>query len=365
MNVRRYLPEDAVRIQRFNERLKAGGVRWTVYPESPHDALPGSPIRSRLFVAVDGDEVRGAVWLREHEFLAGGERVLAGWAKYPVSEGLLSPAFGGVAGAMMMRLVREQPRLMALGMGGQGGAFARLLKGMRWLGDEVPFYFLPERPFAVLRRLRHVRSTRVRRLVLDALAFSGMGWLGWKAVSAVRGLSGAKVRGVEAVVVDRFGSEADEVWERCGPAYGFLAVRDAAMLNAVYPAGMPVTRLLVRGNGRLLGWACVAQRNLTEADATPFGRLSVGLVADGLAAPRDAAAVVAAAAEYLRRAGMELLFSNQFNPAWTEALESVGFVRGPSQFAFLRAPRLASLAGEAQIAASHINRGDCDGPVFW
>jgi len=98
--------------------------------------------------------------------------------------------------------------------------------------------------------------------------------------------------------------------------------------------------------------------------AARFGPLTLGLVADGFALPADARAVVTVAAAYLRERGADLLLSNQSHPAWGEALTSAGFVAGPSQFAFYRAPKVAALFGGGQPPVFHVNRGDCDGPLF-
>jgi hypothetical protein len=91
----------------------------------------------------------------------------------------------------------------------------------------------------------------------------------------------------------------------------------------------------------------------------------VGLLADALAAPEEAAGVSAAAIRHLRQTDLDLLFSNQAHPAWGKALERLGFLQGPSQFALYRSPRMEeALAGPAARGGVHVNRGDCDGPTF-
>jgi len=290
--------------------------------------------------------------------------VRAGWAKYPVAESLVDPAFGGVPGALMFRLVREQPALMALGMGGQGGAFAKLLRGMGWTGSDIPFFYSFVRPARVLRRLRLLRRTPLRRLVFDAAALTGLGWLGWRAFEAISRRALPHAHRATAEPVERFEAWADALWQEVSPSYGFLARRDAEMLNAVFPAKMPVTRLRVRRDGRDIGWAVVTDKDFDGVEGAAFGPLHVGLIADGLARAEDVQAVVAAAADFLRARGTDLIFSNQSHPAWIRALALEGFRQGPSQFAFFRSPALLKSAGGA-ATPMHINRGDCDGPVFW
>jgi len=363
MKVRRYEAGDAPAIARLAARLAAGGAPWPLYPEGAHDTAPG-PVTSRLFVAADDGEIRGSVWLREHEFWLGGRVVRAGWAKYPVAESLVDPRFGGVPGALILRLLREQPYLMALGMGGEHAPFARLLRGMGWAGGPVPFYVLPVRPARVMRHLRHLRRTATRRLALDLLALSGIGWLGWRALELAR-TGGRSIRGCPYVLEASFGPWADEAWLRFRSAYGLVARRDAPMLNLVLPATLPVERLRLRQGGAECGWVCVLQHQFGAADGSPFGTLRVGLVADGLTDPASAAVAVATATDHLRRAGVDLVFGNHTHPAWGRAFRARGFVQAPSQFAFYRSPRLEGVLDGARPGDACVNRGDCDGPVFW
>lgn len=363
MKIRPFEAGDQPAIDRLNARLTAGGARWPVYGAGPGDDATG-PIRSRLYVARDGEEVRGAVWLREHEFVRDGETMRVGWAKYPVAESLVDSAFGGVPGALIFRLVREQPSLMALGMGGRDGAFAKLLRGMGWTGSDVPFYFSFARPSRVLRRLRPLRRTPTRKLLLDAAAFSGLGWLAWRVAEHLTRRTLPSSQAATAEPVEHFGDWADTIWSDVASHYGFLARRDAQMLNTVYPSHLPVTRLRFRRGGRVIGWAVVTHKDFLGTPDAAFGPLHVGLVADGLARVEDVQAVVSAATAFLRTRNVDLIFSNQSHPVWIAALEAEGFRQGPSQFAFFRSPVLVQAVGGSD-ATMHINRGDCDGPVFW
>jgi hypothetical protein len=365
IHVRRYEPRDEPGIARFNARLAGGGAMWTVYAEQAHDYADADVITRRLFVAESGSAVRGAVWLHEHDFVVHGSGHRAGWAKYPVSESLVDQAYAGVPGALMIRMQREQPRLMALGMGGHEGAFARLLRSMRWLGIDVPNFVRLVRPARVLRRFRYIRTTASRRLALDALAMSGAGWLLWRAYESGRLLRGVDCRGVSAEVVDRFGDWADALWEKARPAYAFIGRRDARMLNVMMPSAMPVERLRVSRDGRTIGWAVVVLRNRHRDLRDAFGALRVGLIADVLAEPANAEAVVYAADRHLQAAGADLIFSNQLHRAWGVALKSRGYIAAPSQFAFYCSPKMSELMrASAGVGDFHVNRGDCHGPMF-
>lgn len=363
MKIRRWEPADEARIARLNDRLRRGGVDWPVWNEGPPPS-PDDPIAERMYVASEDDEVRGAVWLREHEFRLRGTTITAGWAKYPVAESLVDPAFGGVPGALILKIQREQPRLMALGMGGVDGNFAKLLRSMRWEGVGVPFLVRFNHPARVLRALRALRSSRLRRVGADVLAATGIGWLGWRAYETARRTL-ARATPLDVEVVESFGGWADALWERDAGAYTFIARRDAAMLNRVYPPAMPVTRLRLRRDGADIGWACVVDRDLRDKPDTAFGPLRVGLVADALGAPRDATSIVAAADAYLAARGVDLTFTNQSHDAWCAAFRRAGYLEAPSQFAFFRSVAAGRDLGPlTDLGELYLNRGDCDGPIF-
>lgn len=368
LEVRRFLATDVPAIERLNERLKAGGVAHQVYGEPlPVRDVAGSPRSHRVFVAAAPPEVRGGVGLLEQDFYLAGEPVRAGWIKYPVAESLVDRAYSGVPGSLLLQLLREQPRLMALGMGGHSGALARLLAGLRWPGITVPFLFRLVRPFSVLRELRYARSTRLRRILLNLLAFSGLGPLGYHVATAVRRLrSSGPPEGVTTKMESGFGRWADDAWVRCRDHYGFLATRTQSVLNDMYPADFEgLTRLRVFQAGREIGWSVVLRLDLRDGrDQDYFGRLAVGVVADGLASPADARAVLAAGVQHLLTSDVDILISNQSHSAWVTALRHLGFFPGPSNFAFYCSPTMQAMlqSDVAQAKGLLLNRGDCDGP---
>lgn len=370
--IRRFTAADTAAIERLNARLTAGGAVDRVWPEGPADRRTADgPVRERLFVAADGAEVRGGVWLREHAFRIGGTDVPIGWAKYPVAESLVAPEHSGVPGSLLFQLLREQPRLMALGLGGPEGPFARMLARLGWTGEVVPFLFRVVRPFRALRGLAHVRTSTPRRLLLDLLAFSGVGAAAVHALNAVRGGRGrGAATGATAELVPEFGPWADGTWAKCRDGYGCLSVRDTAMLRELYPATQPaIRRLRVRRHGEDLGWAVTLRfQAATGAPDRHFGRLRIGVLVDALALPGDATAVAAVATADLARgpARVDLVFSNQSHRAWIDALRGLGYLQGPSNFAFYRAPPVEKLLVPAvRERGVLVNRGDCDGPAWF
>ena len=372
MKIRKFEARDALPIQRLNERLRSGGTAWEVYAAGV-EAAPTDSFRARLFVAADEEEIRGAVWLHEQDFWLGGAELRAGWAKYPVAESLVDPRFSGVPAAMLFRLMKEQPRLMTLGMGGHETPYARLLSGMGWKEGDIPFFVFLARPRRVLRHFEFIRRSRWKRLAADLLALTGVGALGWRGHLLVQRFSSGGWRLRERTtteVVHDFGPWADRSWMDVRDEYGFVGRRDALALNLMYPSSMPVSRLRVASKARTIGWVTVAQHTFGSKETSVFRNLTVGLLADGLSGLADAPCLVRAAVAHLIRGGADMIVSNQSHPAWISALRGTGFLQVPSQLAFYSSPAMQrQLAGAPdqpdRLSLMHVNRGDCDGPIFW
>jgi hypothetical protein len=366
VRIRRFQAGDGDAIGRLNQRLRAGGATDVVYPEG-HEQDPTRPVRERLFVAADAGEIRGGVWLKEQHFRLRGEEVAFGWLKYPVAESLVDARFSGVPASLLMQCLREQPRLLALGLGGHATPLARMLARLGWAGGSVPFYFRVTRPVRVLHELAPLRRTPLLRMASSVLASSGLPWLGLQLLDLARAAVGrGRWRRCEAEACGAFGDWADLVWERIRDAYGFVAVRDRAGLADMYPSSMPdIVRLRVHRGADDVGWAVVVRHDFAVgAPDRYFGRLTVGVLADALALPGDALAVAGTALEFLSDAGVDIVVGNQSHPAWTGALGTLGFLPGPSRFAFYRAPAAERLIA-SQAAGMHVNRGDCDGPIWY
>ncbi len=370
--VREFQPTDMPAVDRLNQRLETGGVEHKVWPGELARRTappPEGPRRTRLLIAAGATEVHGGVWLAEQRFVFGNQDQRAGWVKYPVSESLVNPECSGIPGSLLFALMREQPLLMALGLGGQHTPFARLLGQMKWTGSIVPFFFRFERPSRVLRRLRYARRTAARRLALDLLGLSGLGWVGYRLVSAWRRWRAGGPRpdrSARAEVVPVFGDWARAVWEENRSRYGMMGSREPELLNDAYPAGYEgLTRLRVTRDGKDLGWICVLRMDLeAKQEDRYFGPVVVGVITDGLARPEDAVTVLDAGAEWLRQSGVDLIITNQSHASWRGGLASLGFFEGPSNFAFYRSPKVEAVLAAAGVGPDdiHITRGDCDGP---
>jgi hypothetical protein len=255
-----------------------------------------------------------------------------------------------------LRLVRDalarQPRLYALGMGGWDRPLPKMLQALKWRMCEVPFHFKIVNPTGFLRNIRAVRTTALRRFVLDAAALTGAGWMGMKVAGLAR-----RLPATPCDVESSFTGWADEVWQRSRGAYALIAQRDAATLDGLYPPA-DLRFLRVRAAG---GWALLLNTQMKEHKQ--FGDMRVGTIVDCLAPPEAAPVVIRAAAALLESRGVDIIVSNQMHGAWSRALLDAGFRRGPSNYLLALSPPFAAAVGGAADHEFHFNRGDGDGPI--
>jgi hypothetical protein len=200
-------------------------------------------------------------------------------------------------------------------------------------------------------------------VLLDLLAFTGLGWMGVKALQWSRSRRRAR-RPLVVETPDAFSQWADELWDRHKHQYGLIAVRDAGVLRILYPEeDKRFIRLRVSEGGRGIGWAVLLDTQMSGHKQ--FGDLRVGSIVDGMASTEDALTIIRAATDFLERRGVDLIVSNWRHDAWCAALKRSGYLRGPSNFIFSRSLELSRLlessgVGEGQI---HLTRGDGDGAI--
>jgi hypothetical protein len=371
IEVRRFQGSDVPAIVSLNRRLAAARVPhevgWEDLEQFEDPSLDKKPIIERLYVAAEGDEIRGGVWLKEQLYWSHAGPLRVGWAMYPVAESLISGTAAGVPASLVFSLLRQQPHLMALGMGGHSGPYAKLLAAMRWTSSSVPFFFLLRHPARVLRQLSYARTSSARRMAADGLAYSGLAWVANTLVATARAAVKPKALAAYAASpVARFDAWADDVWQQCRDAYGFLAVRDSRALNALYPENFNrLVRLRVQHGGRDVGWICA--RSINTAGTwfeRQFGNLRLGFLTDALSEPGDAAGVMDAGVRYLAEDGVDLIVTFQTHPAWCSAAVSTGLMRGPSNCAFYRSPAIERViaAAAANDRYCHLTSSDGDGP---
>jgi hypothetical protein len=350
IEIRPFSPEWLAALREFNGRLEATGMQL---PEDPEvEMLPGS----RMYLAVEGHDVRGGYILRPQTFSFGGELRRVTHLRLPLSEGAVHRSYARVGPLLVRSAEKAEPLLYALGMGGLDRPLPRMLQAMGWSINPVPFYFRVVHAARFLRAIRAVRKTRLRAFLMDVAAWTGAGWLLIRSRQRRRAQPAPK--GIHAKEVEDFGPWADEVWTAAQPEYAIAAARDAHTLQQLYPMrDARFLRLQVNSSG----WALLLDTPM-QSDQY-FGDLHVGTIVDCMASPESDGPerVIHAARRYLEKRGVDLIVTNQSHAAWRDALRAAGFLQGPSNFLFGASKALAALGVPAE--EMHINRGDGDGPV--
>ncbi len=364
--VRPFTDDMAPAVGDFNARLAAGDVSYQ-FPAEPgwrnRAPVVGQQVSRESYVAVDEEgHVRGGYIIRYQTFQFRNGTAVVGFYQLPLSEGLIDRQYGSLGVRLLADALKRQPDLFVLGVGAESEPLARMVRSLGWPIDPVPFYFKVVNGYRFARGMRHLRRRRSMRYGLDAAAFSGVAWAG--AIAADRALRSTLPAGTSAALVDRFPADLDEVWESSRGHYAMVGARDVATLAALYPEDDPrFLRIVVRQAGRPIGWAVLLDTQM--ADHRYFGDLRVGTIADCLAAPDAAPAVMLHSTAALIARGVDLIVSNQRAGCWRDALRGAGFFEGPSTFLFGPSKRLAGRLQPlaATLPGIHLNRGDGDGPI--
>jgi hypothetical protein len=221
------------------------------------------------------------------------------------------------------------------------------------------------RPSRFLRLNQFLRSSPLRRLVLDAAAWSGVGYVALKLLHFTLRLRAPRRFTAVATVVPTFGPWADELWLQCKDRYAAIALRDAASMNALVPdnSWLKGIRLKIERGGRVIGWAVVLDTPM-QGDGR-FGAVRVGSIVDCLSVGVDAGEIVAAATQFLRQRGADIVISNQAHPAWTQGFAYNGFAVLQNKRMFAPSPALRALLEpfEETALGLHLTNLDGHGPM--
>jgi hypothetical protein len=359
--------EHVLAVREFNKRISDGRIPYC-FPESPVPQwLPrrdSIPLYQEYFVALEeGKTVRGGYMLKHQPFACSGKVSMIADYQLPISEGTIDSRHALVGLLMLKDALKREPLMFALGIGGYQESLTRMLKVMKWSTVPCPFFFKVIHPFCFSREIVFLRRKRFRGIVLDLLAFSGMGWLLIKSMHSVRQLGQWVEAGIRMEEVSGFSCWSDEIWKQVKDHYAFIGVRDATLLNTLYPvADRRFRRIKVLRSDKPIGWAVVLNTKMENDNY--FGSMRVGAVVDCLAEQGEERHVVTMATRFLERLGVDIIVTNQLHRSWCKAFSRNGYLAGPSNYIFAVSPSLVKKLHPFDIAVSkaHLTRGDGDGP---
>ncbi len=364
-----YRPEHEPAVQEFNRRLEVTADPSLVfYKTSAPQWLPklgDHPLYNEYFVAVDAGVVRGAYGLKhERAFVPGKGDIAVACCHHSISEGIINRSYAAIGGLMLRDALQRQPLLYVLGMGGYDHPLPKMLKALGFSLALLPFFFKVAHPSRFLKEMHALRTSPLRRFLMDAGAATGLGWLALRAAQNAKRARWPRSLlpsiGVTVKRVSEFSDWADPLWLQAREHCRVAAVRDSATLRRLYPASdRHFTRLRIRRNESDAGWAVVGERRKDPK----YGSMKVGSILDCWASPENSFAVARAATRELEAQNVDLIVSNQGHVAWGQALERGGFFQGPSNFIFAASKKYAEILSPfvENSGAFHITRADGDG----
>ena len=363
--IQSYRPEHESAVEEFNRRLQAAAdPNLVFYKTSAPQWLPkvgDHPLYNEYFVAVDAGIVRGAYALKhERVFVPGQGEIAVACYHHPLSEGIVNRTYAAVGALMVRDALLRQPLLYALGMGGYDHPLPKMLKALGSSLALLPFFFKIVHPSRFLKEMQALRTSALRRILMDIGAATGLGWLALRGAQNVKRARWTRSEGVDVSRVPEFSDWADPLWLQAREQYRMAAVRDSGTLRRLYPAAdRHFTRLRIQRNQTDIGWAVVGERRKDSK----YGSMTVGSIVDCWASPEDAIAVIEAATRELEAQKVDLIVSNQSHLAWGHALERCGFFKGPSNFIFAASKKYAEALHPfaENCRAFHITRADGDG----
>lgn len=367
LEIENYTKDMENAVKDFNKRLNAGGSHHRYNEKYIPKWLPkidNRRIYQDCFLAVENETVRGAYMLKQQDYFINGNILSIADYHYPVSEGIINKKYSLVGVHMIMDALKRQPLLYGLGMGGYEESLPRMLAAMGWSMFSVPFYFKIINTYKFLKNITYLRKTILRKVLLNVLAYSGLGCITIKVIQLLSNKNNIKNNSTSFELVNDFSSWADDVWNVCKNFYSMIAVRDSTTLKILYPINNEkFMRLKILNKNKIIGWAVVIDTQMTNHKQ--FGAMRVGSIVDCLAVPEDSSKVIASATKYLSNRGVDIMVSNQEHASWGSALINAGFLKGPSNYLFAASKELTKLIQPIDVnkANIHLNRGDGDGPI--
>ncbi len=200
-----YRPEHEAAVAEFNQRLRlAGEDENMVFYRSAQPRwlarTAESCIYNEFFVAVDDGIVRGGYALKTQEFFfPDGQIRSIGYYHHPLSEGIVNKAHAMVGMLLLSDAMQRAPLLYCLGMDGYDHPLPQMLVRLGWAHCLVPFFFRMVNPSRFLRNMQTLRSSPLRKFLLDLAAYSGAGWAGSKLFQGYRALVAPRSPAVECL----------------------------------------------------------------------------------------------------------------------------------------------------------------------
>ena len=360
-SIRENSPEDKDLIEGFNKELNSRGFNFNLPQYNKELSNENNFIFERRYILTENSNtIRAGYNLKYQWFKINDDLIQLGYYYNPVTAGLFNKKYN-ICGILLLNDAnKKKTDLFSLGMGGYSEPLPKLLKGMKWELEKIPFFFKVIHPYIFLKNIKYFRNTKLKSALINLVAITGLGWLGIKFINFFHYIFYSKNKKNELDVEEiKFVNEDyDELWEKTKNHSSFIAVRNSKYLNTLYSETRFIKLKFTR-NKEMIGWSislCTKLNNHKQ-----FGNMLLGSIVDCLSLKNYETEIVNKTTEILKKKGSNLIVSNQSHYFWQNAFKKNIFIRGISNFIFASSK---SLSDKIKIKNyRHITRGDGDGPI--
>ena len=352
-------------IHDFNKDLEVHKISFRLpVPSNSHSRIDDF-IYDRSFILTENKTtVRAGYSLKSQWFKINDTLLQIGNYYRPVSAGLFNKKYN-ICGVLLVNDAHKRyPNIFSLGMGGASEALPKLLKGLNWNLQKIPFFFKVCRPLPFLKNIRYLKGTKLKSFIIMLMANSGLGWLCIKFFFLIVSLFYIRLKKKPYIVVkeiETFDQDLDFVWEKTKQYSSFIAVRNCKYLKALY-SDKRFIKLKFFDDNEVVGWSICLCTNLH--DHKQFGHMRLGSIIDCLSLKNYERSIIDKSSEILKKKGVDLIVSNQSHIFWKDALKTNSFINGPSNFIFASSKELSDkLVNNIKLDDMHITRGDGDGHI--
>lgn len=358
-------PEDHEKVEAFNGRLSAAGEHYhhlsLAMPFRTMAHLPTSPIIVEKLFCFEGGEIRGGVTIKRMIFQVNGAAEEVSCFIYPLSEGIINPDFDGVWSCMQAQMEQCYPLMYTSGA-------TKAKRFVRWFSLPIPFHFVILQASSFLRNAVALRKGKWLKILANSAASCGAGEISLAMFKLLQRLLRRypDCSGLQIERFDNWGEWADEIWHKSRSSYALIGDRSLAALQSLYPAEnnfLIKLRISKRETKQPVGWAVLTLAQMK--DHKYFGDMKLAGLADMLAAPEDAYAVVSGALVTAQQAKADLLVTNNSDSRWNEAFRRAGMLPWKTNFSLFLSAKLRERFDPFEEYADQFffTRGDGHGPT--
>jgi len=358
--------DDKDKIHDFNKELENNGINYSLTSSFQKELKESDFIFERKFILTENKiKVIGGYTLKSQWFKINDDLFQIGYYYNPVTAGLFNKKYN-ICGVLLLHDAQKKyENLFCLGMGGYSESLPKLLKGLNWNLQKVPFFFKVCNPYPFLKNIKYLKNTKFKSFLTTLMNNSGLGWLGIKIFFLLMSLFCVRIKKEYNIIVkemDDFDENVEFVWEKAKEYNSFIAVRNLEYLRTLY-SNEKFIKLIFFDSGKIVGWSISLCTQLDNHKQ--FGYMKLGSIVDCLSIKGYETSIINKTSQILEKKGADLIVSNQSHIFWKNAFKMNSFVNGPSNFIFASSVALSEKL-ESNIKSKnhiHLTRGDGDGPI--